>query len=63
MKKVLVIISVIVLAGCATFKVAPAPSEDYQAAIAAVKDKRYQEAITIFKNIIVQSPRSDVAAD
>jgi outer membrane protein assembly factor BamD (BamD/ComL family) len=62
-KKVLVIIAVIALAGCATFKVASSPNKDYKAATALVKDKKYQEAVTIFKNIIVQSPRSDIAAD
>lgn len=63
MKKILVLIAIIALGGCASFKVTSAPDEDFQAAAAAVKDKRYQEAVTMFKNILVQSPQSDVAAD
>ena len=63
MKKFVVLIAVIALGGCATFKVASAPDEDFRAAAAAVKEKRYQEAVTMYKNIVVQSPRSDAAAN
>lgn len=63
MKKILVLIAVIVLAGCAELKVPSASDEDFQAATAAVKEKRYPEAVTIFKNILVQSPQSGTAAE
>lgn len=62
MKKILVLIAVIALGGCAAFKVA-SPDEDFQAATAAVKAKRYQHAVTMFKKILIQSPQSNVAAD
>jgi TolA-binding protein len=62
-KKILVLIAMIALAGCAATKPTISPDEDFQAATVAVKEKRYQEAITIYKNVLVQSPKSDIAAD
>jgi outer membrane protein assembly factor BamD (BamD/ComL family) len=62
-KKILVLIALIALGGCAALKVASEPEEDFHAAAAAVKEKRYQEAITMFSNILIQAPQSHAAAN
>jgi outer membrane protein assembly factor BamD (BamD/ComL family) len=62
-KKTVVLVAMIALVGCAATMPTISPDEDYQAATAAVKEKRYQEAVTIYKNVLVQSPKSEIAAD
>jgi len=54
---------VALVAGCASFKMGSGPDAAYQAAAAAVQDKKYQEAVTTYNKILVESPHSDVAAD
>lgn len=62
MKTTLVVIVLIALAGCSGFK-ATKPDKDFQSAAVAVKEKKYEDAITTYKKILVKSPQSEGAAD
>jgi outer membrane protein assembly factor BamD (BamD/ComL family) len=57
----LIAVALIASAGCASFRTGA--EADYQAANSAAKEKKYQEAATLYRNAAAQSPASDVAAD
>lgn len=63
MKRILVFIAVIALAGCVAFKSPSVPDEDFQAAAAALKEKKYPEAVSAYKKILAESPQSERSAD
>ena len=68
MRKSLILIALILLAGCAELKVAnnkvaAAPDADIQTAANAVKAMRYKKAVTLYNKIFIESPRPEVAAE
>ncbi len=63
MKKIVVLIALIILAGCASFKMETQPERDFKTAAAAVNGKRYEEAVTMYQKILGEFPQSESAAD
>ncbi len=63
MKKVIILLAVIWLSGCATTSVVNGPERQFQDAAVSVKEKRYKEAVAAYKKIMADSPDSPLAAD
>ncbi len=68
MKLFLVLIAIIVVPGCIPPSHPPAGEltglqAEYENAAALVKEKKYQEAIAAYREIVVESPQSPDAAD
>ena len=59
MRYALVLLALVMLSGCAAFKI----NADYRSAAAAAKDKNYQEAVAIYNKIAVQAPQSGAAPE
>jgi len=62
-KSTLVVIALIVLAGCATVKPEAKTHNDFQVADLAVKHKRYEEAVAIYRKILSEPLQSESSAD
>jgi len=69
-RKALVMIALIALAGCVPPAPPPpgavpvtGPETDYRIAAAYAKEKKYHEAIALYRKIAVDSPKSPAAAD
>ena len=63
MKKIIALIALLLLSGCATGSVVTAPEKQFQAAAVSVKEKRYKEAAGAYKKIAADAPGSPLAAD
>ena len=66
MRKVISVIALIIFAGCVTPQpsaVVTGPEADYQNAVRSVKEKKYHSAITAFRKIVADEPKSPIAAD
>ena len=66
MRKVIAVIALIIFAGCVTPQpstVATGPEVDYRNAVRSVKEKKYNSAITAFRKIVADEPKSPIAAD
>jgi outer membrane protein assembly factor BamD (BamD/ComL family) len=62
-KKVIVLLAVIWLSGCATTSVVTGPEKQFQDAAVSVKEKRYKEAAASYNKIMADAPESALAAD
>jgi len=64
-KKVIVLLAVILLSGCATTSVVTVtePEQQFQEAAVSVKEKRYKEATAVYNKIMAESPDPALAAD
>jgi len=65
-RKVIPVIALIIFAGCVTPQpsaVVTGPEADYQNAVRSVKEKKYHSAITAFRKIVADGPKSPIAAD
>lgn len=64
MKRFIVLISVILLAGCATGRFLTEPEKQFQEAAVSVKEKRFKEAAAAYRKIAAEAPPgSALAAD
>jgi len=63
-KKIIVLIAIILLSGCATGRVVTGPEQQFQAAEVCVKEKKFKEAAATFRKIAADAPpASPLAAD
>ncbi len=63
MKKIIVLIALLLLSGCATGSFATGPEKQFQTAAVSVKEKRYKEAAAAYRKIVADDPGSSLAAD
>lgn len=63
MRNILAVIVLVALAGCATIKPETKPENDFQIAAVAVKEKRYEEATTLYNKILGESHQPTRMAD
>jgi len=62
-KRFIVLIAVILLAGCATGRFLTEPEKQFQAAAVIVKEKRFKEAAAAYRKIAADATSSPLAAD